>query len=274
MRFRIFISYAHENKFWLDELETMLKPAVRSGLTIWSDREIKSGTIWRDETEDALATSQSAILLVSKYFLASDFISKNELPPLLEAARTEGLVVHWLAVGDCLFEFTPIPNYNALISPAEPLNCLSEGERDKRLKRAAWQVASTTPVFSIILDQTPSTINGRELTITGKVEMRSVQGEEIGNISANLQAQHIDIVPIVNTYGWGFHKQTPATIRADGKFGTVVHCGNTDPVTRPTNFAVFVCAMSQKFNNSLRNPMWVRPRQALSSDSFSTVRMS
>jgi len=67
MRFRIFISYAHENKFWLDELETMLKPAVRSGLTIWSDREIKSGTIWRDETEDALATSQSAILLVSKY---------------------------------------------------------------------------------------------------------------------------------------------------------------------------------------------------------------
>ena len=57
-------------KKWRDELETHLKPYLRSGIiTSWSDQQIEPGSQWLAEIESALTNSRIAVLLVSPDFL-------------------------------------------------------------------------------------------------------------------------------------------------------------------------------------------------------------
>ena len=60
------------------------------------------------------------MLLVSKDFLASDFIRKHEFPPLLKAEEEEGLVILWVPLGFSMYQGTEIANYQAAPRPQSP----------------------------------------------------------------------------------------------------------------------------------------------------------
>ncbi len=132
VRRQVFFSYSHKDKKWLEKFDTMLKPVMRSDM-LWDDTKITPGAKWKDEIRESLASAKVAVLLVSQYFLASDFIQKDELPPLLKAEEEEGLIVLWVPVGFSMYQYTEIAQYQAAHDPSRPLNSLKGASRDKAL---------------------------------------------------------------------------------------------------------------------------------------------
>ena len=149
-RNRVFISYSHKDREWLEALQTHLRPLEREGkITRWDDTLIQSGSQWKEEIRRALGEARVAVLLVSKYFLASDFIAENELPPLLQAAESEGAVILPVIVGPCRFSrTTSLSEYQAVNSPDRTLVEMTPAEQDRvwlNLTYAIEDILSTLP---------------------------------------------------------------------------------------------------------------------------------
>ena len=141
VRTQVFISYSHEDKKWLEGLKRMLAPSIRDeGLDMWDDTRIKSGGKWKEEIRDALQRAKVAVLLVSDYFLESDFIAKKELPPILEAAENKELRILWVYVSYCMYDVTAIKNYQATQRPLTPLDKLRVPQRKEVLKEIGKQI--------------------------------------------------------------------------------------------------------------------------------------
>jgi len=132
-RDKVFISYSHKDKKFLDDLLAHLKPLERAGrVSAWSDKQIQPGSQWFGEIQAALAATKVAVLLITKDFLASDFIHDHELGPLLKEAAAGGVAVRWVLVRDCNWKNTPLKDYQAAFPSEKPLAEM-KAERD-----SAW----------------------------------------------------------------------------------------------------------------------------------------
>jgi hypothetical protein len=137
----VFISYSHKDEKWLNSLVEHLAFLTQQGVAIWTDREIEPGDRWREEIEDALATARVAVLLVTPAFLASPFIQNNELPTLLRAASSEGLVIFWIPVEPSSYNQYDIRDFQAAITASKPLSQLKRAQRDQAFVSIASKLA-------------------------------------------------------------------------------------------------------------------------------------
>lgn len=138
----VFVSYSHKDRDWLDRLRVHLKPLEREGLLdLWDDSRISVGDEWRHEISGAISSAKVAILLVSADFLASDFIANNELPPLLNAARTKGAAIIPVLLRPSRFEYTKeLAHYQSLNPPSAPLSSMPEHEQESMLVELSAQI--------------------------------------------------------------------------------------------------------------------------------------
>lgn len=157
---QIFICYAHQDnessdasKRWLDRLLVFLQPLqLQEQVEIWSDKEIELGDNWHDEIQATLQQVKAAVLLVSHWFLASNYIRNSELPVLLMKAKDKGVKILPILLRSCLWKETTFKYPDPKLGPSElslssiqlpttkPLNALQEFEQDEVLYNIARRI--------------------------------------------------------------------------------------------------------------------------------------
>jgi predicted acylesterase/phospholipase RssA len=81
----VFISYAREDREWVERLRAKLAPLiVDKAVTVWDDSYIPSGANWDTSIHDAILRARVAVLIVSRHFLASRYSIETELALLRE----------------------------------------------------------------------------------------------------------------------------------------------------------------------------------------------
>src|SRR5439155_1626806 len=85
---RFFVSYAHDDADLkaklLGKLQMYLRTHSQARFELWTDGAILPGEKWLAEIRTALDVCDFGLLLVSPAFLASKFITREELPFLLQ----------------------------------------------------------------------------------------------------------------------------------------------------------------------------------------------
>jgi len=96
------------------------------------DRSILAGQNWRAEIRAAIEKARVAILFVSADFLASEFITNNELPPLLKLADDRGTHILPIIVSPSRFINTPsVAIYQSFNEPDRPLIAMALAQREQ-----------------------------------------------------------------------------------------------------------------------------------------------
>ncbi|HEY2913658.1 MAG TPA: COR domain-containing protein [Candidatus Angelobacter sp.] len=120
---RLFLSYSHKDKKYVDELRKALKPTERNGLIQpWYDGEITAGEEWKPLIEQRLRDADIIVCQLSRDFLYSDFCMLNELETAIQRkeAGEAGLVAYVLH--DCDWKETKVAKFQILPSEAKAID--------------------------------------------------------------------------------------------------------------------------------------------------------
>jgi hypothetical protein len=138
----VFISYSRSDRRWLELLKGRLNSLlVGKDVDLWDDSLIKPGQAWEQEIFTVINRACAAILLVSPRFLASDFITKNELPAFIEAANDRGMLVLWVPIRASKYDGTWLSSYQWVHSPSKPIAGLRGNARTRALDKIIREIA-------------------------------------------------------------------------------------------------------------------------------------
>jgi hypothetical protein len=131
---RIFISYSHIDKQWLDEFRPFLAALEEQQmLNVWDDTRLTPGDAWLPEIMAALRESRAVVFLVTVNLLASPFIIRTEVAAALEEAKTRGCTLLWIHVRDSPWMVVPVFKMFQALHLKPPLALIPKLRRD-----SAW----------------------------------------------------------------------------------------------------------------------------------------
>lgn len=114
-KIKIFLSYAHADESFKNEIYKHLSPLKRSEkIKMWSDKELLPGSSFNDEIKEKLKQSDIIILLISADFIDSDYCYEIEMQNAIIRAEKEECYVVPVIVRDCLWKDTPLKDILAL----------------------------------------------------------------------------------------------------------------------------------------------------------------
>lgn len=152
-RIQLFISYAHADRAWKERLLKHLNAAFGFDprVEVWDDQMIGTGESWQERIADAIRHSDAAVLLLSADFLASEFITRIEIPGLLEGQRTNGARLMPLLVRECPWQRRGWLE-SLQMRPAGGRNLSRLDDPEKELSDFAREIAT---LFDELLSEAP-----------------------------------------------------------------------------------------------------------------------
>ena len=131
---RLFISYSRRDENWRLLLRTHLHPyEISRVVEVWDDTAIEGGESWKQAIDRAIDGASVAIFLVTPNLLASNFVMREELAPILQRARSRKVRLLWLPISASSYEETPFVGLQAAANPARPLDQMSESHQHQAL---------------------------------------------------------------------------------------------------------------------------------------------
>jgi tetratricopeptide (TPR) repeat protein len=144
LRRTVFISYSQGDakRPWLARLQVHLKRLeTQCSVERWDDTRIKAGADWRKEIDKALSSAVAAVLLITENFIASDFISKVELPQLLSMAERKGTLIIPVIAMPCSFSAHPrLSKIQAINSPERTLASMTVNKQEELWTKVVKQI--------------------------------------------------------------------------------------------------------------------------------------
>ena len=149
---KVFISYSHQDEQWKDRVVKQLKVLADLGLEVWDDRRIQAGADWEKDLETALQSCDAALLLISADFLTSAYITRKEVPALLERRESEGLLVIPVILSPVQWQRKLwLKTIQARPKDGKPLSGMTDHDAETALSLLAGEV------IDCLAEQTPKT---------------------------------------------------------------------------------------------------------------------
>lgn len=209
-RTKLFLSYSHRDRSWLERLKVHLALLQRRGLVhVWSDTRIGVGDRWQQEIESALTESRAAVLLISPDFLASAFIWGEEMPRLI-AHQKKGMAILPLIVRPCAWRIAPeLAELQA--RPGDGALALgADAEIDLALAEFVYELAGR-------LEQLPATVASEERDLLRARRSAASEIREIARPNAGtdpLREAGGSVLPIEQGQTWaGMYYPTQRRLR-------------------------------------------------------------
>lgn len=118
----IFFSYSHKDEALRNELEIHLAALKRQGvISTWHDRRIVAGDEFAGKISENLESADIILLLVSPYFIASDYCYEVEMKRAMERHEAGEAKVIPVILHPCDWHGTPFGKLMAVPSDGKPV---------------------------------------------------------------------------------------------------------------------------------------------------------
>jgi TIR domain len=119
---RVFISYAHADESYRDQLDKQLAMLKRAGIIeIWHDRRLIAGQEWDHNIKSELEMADIILLLVSSDFLASDYVHDVEIQRAMTRHQEGAACVIPVILRHCIWYLAPFAKLQALPKDGKPI---------------------------------------------------------------------------------------------------------------------------------------------------------
>lgn len=136
---KIFISYSHKDEKFKDELLEFLNPLQRAGeIEIWNDRAIMVGDKWDKEIVNAIEECNIILFLISRSFLASNYINDVEITKAMQLHQSKSLRLVPILIKNCDLKSHIVKNQENKISDYQGLPTNMQAVNTWRLRDDAW----------------------------------------------------------------------------------------------------------------------------------------
>jgi hypothetical protein len=141
---RIFISYSHRGngpKWKVKLLQALHVFEQHHLLDVWQDGKIRNSSYWEDDIEQAMSSSQLAVILLTHEALESQFILEKELPFLRKRQIEDKLPIFPVICEPCNWKNIDWLRATQAPNTSNPLSGLSESLQNNVFRNLATDIA-------------------------------------------------------------------------------------------------------------------------------------